>query len=37
VQLGLIPEEAKEVYKECLCAQKEIQEEIKEEDQIIHK
>ena len=32
MQLGLTPEEAEEVHKECLCAQEETQKEIEEED-----
>ena len=31
-QLGLTPEEAEEVHNECICAQREIQEEIEEKD-----
>jgi hypothetical protein len=35
-QLGLTPEEAKEVHEECIRAQEEIQEEMEEEDQVRH-
>jgi hypothetical protein len=35
-QLGLTPEEAAEVHKECIRAQEEIQEEIEEEDRVRH-
>jgi hypothetical protein len=35
-QLGLTPEEAKEVHKECTHAQEEIQQEIEAEDRVAH-
>jgi hypothetical protein len=33
-QLGLTPEEAKEVHQRCLCAQEEIQREMQQKDQV---
>jgi hypothetical protein len=35
-QLRLTPEEAKEVHDKCICAQREIQKEIEEEDWVWH-
>jgi hypothetical protein len=36
-QLGLTPEKAKAVHKECICAQEEIQREFEEENQARHR